>query len=90
VTAWIADILVLVGLAVMTLGVYGILRFPDVYTRLHASGKASCIDLAGLCVDGVGSRSAAGDGEVGQDRDRCPQHAGDLLDGVAVLLAGGA
>jgi Helix-turn-helix domain len=52
--------------------------------------KDEGIDLAGLSVDGVGSRSAAGDGEVGQDRDRCPQHAGDLLDGVAVLLAGGA
>src|SRR4029450_6911393 len=41
VTAWLADILIVAGLAVMTLGVYGILRFPDVYPRLHAAGKAS-------------------------------------------------
>jgi hypothetical protein len=48
------------------------------------------IDLAGLRVDGVGCWSLCGDGEVGQDRDRRLQQAGDLLDGVAVLLAGGA
>lgn len=30
-----------VGLAFNTLGVIGILRFPDVYTRLHADTKAT-------------------------------------------------
>lgn len=30
-----------VGLAFNTLGVFGILRFPDVYTRLHADTKAT-------------------------------------------------
>ena len=30
-----ADALVVTGLALMTLGVYGIVRFPDVYTQLH-------------------------------------------------------
>lgn len=33
-----ADVLIVLGLAVMTLGVVGVLRFPDVYTQL-ASGK---------------------------------------------------
>ena len=32
---------VAVGLAFDTLGVVGILRFPDVYTRLHADTKAT-------------------------------------------------
>lgn len=32
---------VLIGLTFHTLGVIGILRFPDVYTRLHADTKAT-------------------------------------------------
>jgi multicomponent Na+:H+ antiporter subunit G len=61
VTAWIADVLVVAGLAVMTLGVYGILRFPDVYTRLHASGKASFLGVSLLLIAGTvgGGPSAA-------------------------------
>ena len=60
-TAWFADVLVVAGLAVMTLGVYGILRFPDVYTRLHASGKASFLGVSVLLVAGTvgGGPSAA-------------------------------
>jgi multicomponent Na+:H+ antiporter subunit G len=60
-TAWIADALIVAGLAVMTLGVYGILRFPDVYTRLHASGKASSLGVSLLLVAGTfgGGLSAA-------------------------------
>jgi multicomponent Na+:H+ antiporter subunit G len=34
-----ADVLVVVGVAVMSIGVYGLLRMPDVYTQLHASSK---------------------------------------------------
>jgi multicomponent Na+:H+ antiporter subunit G len=52
-SAWIADVLILVGLAVMTLGVYGIIRFPDVYTRLHASGKASFLGVTVLLFAGT-------------------------------------
>ena len=60
-TAWIADVLVVVGLAVMTLGVYGILRLPDVYTQLHASGKAAFLGVSALLVAGAvgGGLSAA-------------------------------
>ena len=39
-TAWIDDVLIVLGLIVMTLGVYGSVRFPDAYTQLHASSKA--------------------------------------------------
>ena len=52
-SAWVADVLILAGLTVMTLGVYGILRFPDVYTRLHASGKASSLGVSLLLVAGT-------------------------------------
>jgi multicomponent Na+:H+ antiporter subunit G len=49
-TAWIADGLIVLGLAVMTLGVYGIVRFPDVYTQLHASSKAAFLGVSILLV----------------------------------------
>ncbi|HEX8861890.1 MAG TPA: monovalent cation/H(+) antiporter subunit G [Actinomycetes bacterium] len=48
--AWLADALLLLGLAVMTLGVYGIVRFPDVYTQLHASSKAAFLGVSLLLV----------------------------------------
>jgi multicomponent Na+:H+ antiporter subunit G len=47
-TAWIADVLIVLGLVVMTLGVYGIVRFPDVYTQLHASSKAAFLGVSVL------------------------------------------
>jgi multicomponent Na+:H+ antiporter subunit G len=49
-TAWIADALIMLGLVVMTLGVYGIVRFPDVYTQLHASSKAAFLGVSILLV----------------------------------------
>jgi multicomponent Na+:H+ antiporter subunit G len=50
VTAWVVDGLVLLGLVVMTLGVYGVVRFPDVYTQLHASSKAAFLGVSALLV----------------------------------------
>jgi multicomponent Na+:H+ antiporter subunit G len=47
-TEWLANGLILLGLAVMTIGVYGVVRLPDVYTKLHASGKAAFLGVAGL------------------------------------------
>jgi multicomponent Na+:H+ antiporter subunit G len=40
-TVTILVILLVIGLAFNALGVIGILRFPDVYTRLHADTKAT-------------------------------------------------
>lgn len=61
-TAWIVDGLVLLGLVVMTLGVYGVVRFPDVYTQLHASSKAAFLGVSALllatAVDGDGQSVA--------------------------------
>jgi multicomponent Na+:H+ antiporter subunit G len=38
--AILQDALVILGLAIMTIGVYGVIRFPDIYTRVHAASKA--------------------------------------------------
>ena len=45
---WIANGLILLGVAVMTIGVYGVVRLPDVYTQLHASSKAAFLGVSGL------------------------------------------
>ena len=39
-SAWIADALVLLGVMIMTLGVIGMARMPDIYVKLHAASKA--------------------------------------------------
>ena len=36
---WAADALVALGILVMTMGVYGVVRMPDTYTRLHVASK---------------------------------------------------
>jgi multicomponent Na+:H+ antiporter subunit G len=45
---WIANGLIVLGLVVMTIGVYGVVRLPDVYTKLHASSKAAFLGVSGL------------------------------------------
>ena len=52
--------IVFLGLAVMTLGVVGVFRFPDVYTQLHASSKAAFFGVAALLV----AASLGGDGMI--------------------------
>lgn len=37
----VAAVLVIIGTAFSVLGVLGLIRLPDVYTRLHATGKVS-------------------------------------------------
>jgi multicomponent Na+:H+ antiporter subunit G len=59
VTAWVVDGLVLLGLVVMTLGVYGVVRFPDVYTQLHASSKAAFLGVTALLL----ATALGGDGQ---------------------------
>jgi len=48
VTNLIADLLLLLGLALLTIGVYGTVRLPDVYTQLHAASKAGFLGIAAL------------------------------------------
>lgn len=50
--AWISDALLLTGAAFLFAGTVGLLRFPDVYTRLHALAKADNLGL-GLIVLGL-------------------------------------
>ncbi len=37
-----------IGVAFSVLGVVGMIRMPDLYCRLHASGKVSTVGLCGL------------------------------------------
>ncbi|GAB4544838.1 MAG: hypothetical protein OHK0023_02230 [Anaerolineae bacterium] len=53
------------GVTFCAIGVYGVMRLPDVYTRLHASGKVSTLGLwgillgAGLIMPETGLRAIA-------------------------------
>lgn len=46
----IFDVMLLVSCAVMTLGVIGILRMPDVYTKLHGASKSLFLGVLLLCI----------------------------------------
>lgn len=58
--AWVADALIVVGLLLITIGVYGVLRLPDVYTQLHAASKAAFLGVSALLVAGA----LGGDGAI--------------------------
>ena len=47
---WLADALVILGMAVMTLGVYGVIWMPDVYNKLHAASKVVFLGIISLLV----------------------------------------
>ncbi|MRG86675.1 monovalent cation/H(+) antiporter subunit G [Salinibacillus xinjiangensis] len=47
-TEIIISILLLIGTFIVISGSLGILRFPDVYTRLHAATKASTLGVASI------------------------------------------
>ena len=57
VVPWLADALVLLGMAVMTTGVYGLFRMPDIYTKLHAVSKA--VVLGAIAIASLASGQAA-------------------------------
>lgn len=38
------------GLFFCAVGVLGIMRFPDVYSRIHASGKVSSLGIIGILI----------------------------------------
>lgn len=44
----IGIVLIFVGVFFSAIGTLGVIRLPDVYTRLHASGKVSTLGLIGL------------------------------------------
>jgi multicomponent Na+:H+ antiporter subunit G len=47
---YLVDALVILALWVMTIGVYGVIRMPDTYTRLHVASKAAFLGVISLCV----------------------------------------
>lgn len=47
---WVGGLLVFAGVAFCLLGTLGLLRFPDVYTRLHALAKADNVGLGLICI----------------------------------------
>jgi len=46
---YVAGVVVLIGAVFSLLAVIGILRFPDLYTRMHAASKAGTVG-SGLCL----------------------------------------
>ena len=47
---WLADALVALGVGIMTVGVYGVIRMPDLYTRLHAASVAGFVGIVPFLV----------------------------------------
>jgi len=62
---YLSSLLLLVGAIFFLAGTLGLLRFPDVYTRLHALTKADNVGL-GLIITGLAlqSESLAGAGKL--------------------------
>jgi multicomponent Na+:H+ antiporter subunit G len=73
---YLTAVLLVVGGVFFLAGTFGLLRFPDVYTRLHALTKADNVGL-GLIVAGLAIQAASWAGVVKL-----------LLIWVLVLLAG--
>lgn len=57
--AWVADALVVLALVVMTIGVVGLRRMPDVYTQLHATSKAVFLGVVAILVASTASGEPA-------------------------------
>ena len=47
---WLADGLVLLGMLILTLALWGVLRMPDLYSSLHAASKAAALGLAPILI----------------------------------------
>jgi len=56
---WLADALVVLGVGIITLGVYGVIRMPDLYTRLHAASKSAFLGVFSLVVASIVTGDAA-------------------------------
>ena len=50
---YIGLIVLWIGIAFCAAGVLGIVRMPDLYCRLHASGKVATVGLCGLLLGAV-------------------------------------
>lgn len=43
---WVVDVLVVLGVALVAISVFGMLWLPDLYTRLHAASKGGFVGTA--------------------------------------------
>ncbi|MBA2775567.1 MAG: monovalent cation/H(+) antiporter subunit G [Chloroflexia bacterium] len=50
---YVFDVLVIFGAILMTLGVIGMIRLPDVYTKLHGASKSVFLGVVVLAVSGM-------------------------------------
>lgn len=55
----VADALVILGVFIMTIGVIGMLRMPDTYTKTHAASKAVFLGVISILVASMASGDAA-------------------------------
>jgi multicomponent Na+:H+ antiporter subunit G len=51
--AYLFDVLVILGVVVMTLGIIGIIRMPDLYTKLHGASKSVFLGVIVLAISGM-------------------------------------
>jgi multicomponent Na+:H+ antiporter subunit G len=58
--AYLFDALVILGVVVMTLGIIGIIRMPDLYTKLHGASKSVFLGVIVLATSGM----AIADGSI--------------------------
>ncbi|QIN79343.1 sodium:proton antiporter [Rubrobacter marinus] len=59
VAPWVADVLVVLGIFGMTVGIYGIVRMPDVYNKLHAASKVVFLGVVMLLLASAVTNDAA-------------------------------
>ncbi len=77
----LTDVLIIVGLVILTIAVYGVFRMPDLYTQLHAASKTVFLGVMPLLI----AVSLSGDGAVICERanrrtvGRLPDRAGRSL-----------
>lgn len=57
--AVLGDLLIVAGIAILTIAVYGVVWMPDVYTQLHAASKAGFLGVALLLVSATLEGDAA-------------------------------
>ncbi len=50
---YVADALVVLGVFIMTVGVYGAIRMPDTYTKLHSMSKAVFLGVISFCASSL-------------------------------------
>ena len=50
---YLFDALVILGVTVMTLGIVGVIRMPDIYTKIHAASKSVFLGAIVLAIAGM-------------------------------------